>query len=676
MGMRPHRSLLSQLLIVFSVFAVLVAIAAIFGYVGVARQTSAAKELTGRDYVLQQAAGRMQEGFTTSQIAISSFAMSGNNVFLAPLPAARAKFTRELRKLQTHSPARLRGWVAEQTRAGAQLFAVAGRITRLPAGSPAARGLATGTALIARDFYRSNSSFQEYLAAEVRRVTEQSKNSLTAGLFWGGIALGVAVVLVLAASLSTLRTVTWPLQRLTATVRRLTSGDYAARAVVTGSAEVREVAQAVNLQADGSDRLRMQEAESNRLRAMARAAGIRIREHLAADDVLGEARAVLEENVDADSVHLHVVTDGQVSRPIGHEDDQTVAASLGFALTQADIQRLQDLFRRQSSELVQDLRGPDAEQVQPRIVAAMLEAGIVSYLVTPFGVGDEMLGFVAAERLGPSRRPWHAAEVDAVESIAADLGRGLHHARLYEAENRLVKDLQSLDEAKSDFFATVSHELRAPLTSIEGYVEMLRDGEAGPVNAEQDGMLQAVDRSAVRLRNLIEDVFMLAKLESGAFRTLRRPVNLAEVIAGAVEVLRPSVASKGLSLATDIPKMGLIVEGDAGQLDRAIMNLLSNAVKFTPEQGHVQLTASAEGGSAVVRISDSGIGIPEQERGELFSRFYRASNARAQAIPGTGLGLPIVRTIVANHNGEVQLQSQQDAGTVVTVRLPLLAALG
>lgn len=90
----------------------------------------------------------------------------------------------------------------------------------------------------------------------------------------------------------------------------------------------------------------------------------------------------------------------------------------------------------------------------------------------------------------------------------------------------------------------------------------------------------------------------------------------------------------------------------------------------------MQLTASAEGGSAVVRISDSGIGIPEQEQGELFSRFYRASNARAQAIPGTGLGLPIVRTIVANHNGEVQLQSQQDAGTVVTVRLPLLAARG
>ena len=478
--MKRHGSLLSQLLIVFSVFAVLVAIAAVFGYVGVARQTSAAKQLTGRDYVLQQAAGRMQEGFTTSQISISSFAVSGNDVFLRPLPAARARFATRLAILRAHAPPRLHTWVDEQARAGAQLFAVAGKITRLPPGSPAARGLATGTALIARDFYRSNSAFQQYLTAEIRRVTEQSKNSLTTGLVWGGVALAVAVLLVLAASLSTLRTITWPLQRLTATVRRLTSGEYAARAAVAGSAEVREVAQAVNLQADQSGQLRAQEAESSRLRAMTRAAGIRIREHLAADEVMREARAVLAENVDADTVYLHLVSDGQVSPPMGHENEPAIADTFGHTPPPGFAGWLQGLFRHQASELIQDVRGADGERLPPMIRAAMLEAGIVSHLLTPFGTGEETLGFIAAARFGPGRRPWNPAEVDAVESIAADLGRGLHHARLYEAENRLVKDLKSLDQAKSDFFATVSHELRAPLTSIEGYVEMLRDGEAGP----------------------------------------------------------------------------------------------------------------------------------------------------------------------------------------------------
>ena len=278
--MKRRGSLLSQLLVTFCVFAVLVVIAAAFGYAGVARQTSAAKELTGDDYVLQQAAGRMQEGFTASQIAISSYALSGRAFFLRPLPAARAKFASQLATLRANAPARLRGSLAAQARAGAELFAVAGKITRLPPGSARASGLATGTALIARDFYESNTALQEYLAAQVKGVTAESKNSLTTGLAWGGAALAVAVLLVLVASLSTLHTVTWPLQRLTATVRRLTAGDDGARAAVTGSAEVREVAQAINLQADERDRLRAQEAESNLLRAMTRQAGLRIREHL------------------------------------------------------------------------------------------------------------------------------------------------------------------------------------------------------------------------------------------------------------------------------------------------------------------------------------------------------------------------------------------------------------
>ena len=112
-----------------------------------------------------------------------------------------------------------------------------------------------------------------------------------------------------------------------------------------------------------------------------------------------------------------------------------------------------------------------------------------------------------------------------MESIAADLGRGLNHARLYEAENRLVEHLKALDSAKSDFL-TISHELRAPLSSIEGYIELLSEEEAGPVTPQQRQMLQTVDRSASRLRTLTDDVFRLAELESGAYATVTRPVNM------------------------------------------------------------------------------------------------------------------------------------------------------
>ena len=480
----------------------------------------------------------------------------------------------------------------------------------------------------------------------------------------------------LAASLSTLRTVTWPLQRLSATVRRLTAGDDAARAAVIGSAEVREVAQAINLQADESSRLRAQEAENNRLRAMTRQAGLRIREHLVADDVVSEAWAVLDQTVDADVMYLRLLEDGRPGAPVGRPPPWLQPSDvIGQQLKSEEVTELHQLFRAQASKVTQDVDGADGGNIPPRIRDTLRRAGVVSQLLTPFGVGSDLLGIVIAQRLRAGH-PWTTAEVDAVESIAADLGRGLHHARLYEKENRLVEDLRSLDRAKSDFFATVSHELRAPLTSIEGYVEMLRDEEAGPVTPDQKDMLQAVDRSAIRLRNLIDDVFMLAKLESGAFSTVRRPVNLAEVIAGAAEAVRPSLASKGIGLTVDFPEPDLMVDGDASELDRVLVNLLSNAVKFTPERGRVEVTAAAENSCAVIRVKDTGIGIPEQEQGKLFSRFFRASNARQNAIPGTGLGLTIVRTIVDNHGGEISLTSEPGAGTVATVRLPLLTTPG
>ena len=117
---------------------------------------------------------------------------------------------------------------------------------------------------------------------------------------------------------------------------------------------------------------------------------------------------------------------------------------------------------------------------------------------------------------------------------------------------------------------------------------------------------------------------------------------------------------------------GLTVNGDAGQLDQVLMNLLSNAVKFTPAGGHIQVTATAEAATAVVTVRDTGIGIPEADQKELFTQFFRASNATGRSIPGTGLGLTIVNAIVTHHSGGIDLQSREGTGTTVPVRLPLL----
>jgi signal transduction histidine kinase len=497
---------------------------------------------------------------------------------------------------------------------------------------------------------------------------------LRVGLAWGAGALGIALLLVLVASASTLWTITRPLHALTATVRRLTAGDRTARAAVTGSAEVREVAQSINAQADEADRLRETQAEYNRLRTVAREVGLRIREHLAADDVLSEAQDAVQKNLKADIVYLRLVEDGRLAGRVGQDFAETVAADDAVQRVHpATLARLHDLFRAQASLVIRDVHGAEGEQLAALYSPELLEiarlAGVHSLLITPFGVGSDLLGTIVAQRIHVSHA-WTPAEVDAVESIAADLGRGLNHARLYEAENRLVTDLKALDAAKSDFFATVSHELRSPLTTIEGYLEMLVDEDGDPVTQRQRTMLDTIARSATRLHNLVDDVFTLAKLESSAFAVEMRPLRVADVVTDAVAAVRPSVAAAKLRLTCPPAATDLVVSGNPGQLERVLINLLSNAVKFTPEHGEIEVAAAGEDDSAVIWVRDTGIGIPDYDQKELFTRFYRASNAVARRIPGTGLGLTIVRTIVTGHGGELSLESREGEGTTVTVRLP------
>jgi signal transduction histidine kinase len=477
-------------------------------------------------------------------------------------------------------------------------------------------------------------------AAGYLALPPSGRPGLAAALAWSAAAAGAAVLALLATSLTTLR--------------------------------------GIAAQAGESERLRAQEAESNRLRALAREAGLRIREHLAAEDVLREAQLALEQSVDADILSVRLMHEGKLGPRVGDGRGRALLTDDAVLKVPPQVlKQLQRMFEAQTSGVMQNLRGKGAavlkQNLTPPVYEALLQAGVVSMLITPFGVGAEVLGIIVAQRLRFNHR-WTPAEIDAVESIAADLGRGLRQARLYEAENRLVAELKALDEAKSDFFATVSHELRAPLTAIEGYTELLAEGEGGPVTAQQAAMLAAVDRSTARLRSLIDDVFTLAKLESGAQITLLRPVRVADIVAAAAESVRPSAAAAKVALAAPEPPAGLTVDADAGQLERALINLLSNAVKFTPAGGCVTVTAGVSGPTAVVAVADTGIGIPEGEQKELFTRFFRASNAREAAIPGTGLGLAIVRTIMAGHGGEVDVRSREGSGTTVTLRLPCYMA--
>jgi signal transduction histidine kinase len=421
-------------------------------------------------------------------------------------------------------------------------------------------------------------------------------------------------------------------------------------------------------------------AEAVRLLGVARELGNRIRDHLQVEDVVREAVAAIQDHLNAGAVWVLLVNEeNKLSRPVAGQYAPLLPETYGESIPPDTLEMLRELYRRGETIVVNDIRGPEADWFPPAVREPLVAAGIISELLIPFGVADTMLGFMTVART--EYRPWTPAEVHTAELVTADIGRAVHHARLYERERRLVAELSDVNRAKSDFLASVSHELRTPLTSIVGYLEILRDGEAGPLLPAQEKMLASIDRNAVRLRKLVEDVLTMSKIEARSFKAVLRPVRLADLVLEAADSVRPDAEAKGVTLTADCPDGDLVVSGDADQLDRVLANLLSNAVKFTPGGGQVWAGAAAVPAVppfrqpvAEVTIRDNGIGIPEMDQKHIFEQFFRASNAVEHAIQGTGIGLTIVRSIIANHHGTMDLRSREGEGTTVVIRLPLRKA--
>src|ERR1022692_1161264 len=235
------------------------------------------------------------------------------------------------------------------------------------------------------------------------------------GLIWAAAGLAVAVLVAVASSLSTVYVITRPLRSLEATVRRLAQGDHAARAAVGGAAAVRAVAQSVNELADESDHLRAGQDESNRLRAKAREAGLRIREHLVADDVLSEAYLALKANLDAEIVSLRLIQDGELGPRVGDERDRALPTDQPVSrVTTWAYERLQELFRIQRSAIINDMRSKRGEPqfrhaLGSEVFETLRRSGVIGMLMTPFGVGADMLGVIIAQRLHGGHR-WRPAE--------------------------------------------------------------------------------------------------------------------------------------------------------------------------------------------------------------------------------------------------------------------------
>jgi len=240
-----------------------------------------------------------------------------------------------------------------------------------------------------------------------------------------------------------------------------------------------------------------------------------------------------------------------------------------------------------------------------------------------------------------------------------------------EAQRRLAEQnerLRKLDEARNQFLAIVSHELRTPLTSIVSFSELIK-GEAEGLTPEGVKFLDIIERNADRLHRLVGDLLMLDRLEAGALPLDLAPVSVADLAAEAVRSAAPGAAKQGIAIEVSTGE-GPLVAADHRRLMQVLDNLIANAVKFSHRNRRVLVTAGYDGGQWRIDVTDTGIGIPPEEAGQLFSRFVRASNARTAGLPGTGLGLSVVKVLTEMHGGHVEVDSTLGGGSTFSVWLP------
>jgi signal transduction histidine kinase len=230
--------------------------------------------------------------------------------------------------------------------------------------------------------------------------------------------------------------------------------------------------------------------------------------------------------------------------------------------------------------------------------------------------------------------------------------------------------LKELDEAKDEFISMASHQLRTPLTTIKGYLSMVLEGDAGPVKPKQKEMIDQSFQSASRMVYLIADLLNVSRLQSGKFVIINKPCNLANLVEGEVKQLAEQASQRKIKLAYDKPASFPVLDLDEDKIRQVVMNLLDNALYYTPAGGTVTARLDATPEVANFSVTDTGVGVPKQLQHHLFSKFYRADNARKMRPDGTGLGLYMAKKVITAQGGAVIFSSEEGKGSTFGFSIP------
>jgi signal transduction histidine kinase len=306
---------------------------------------------------------------------------------------------------------------------------------------------------------------------------------------------------------------------------------------------------------------------------------------------------------------------------------------------------------------------------------------IMSLLIIPLVAKDRVFGDVVIPTMSICRE-YEQGEIEFCQSIAdvtaTALANAIHTENLdYSVNVRsmelqqanfklegLVKELEYLNELKSDFIATLSHELRTPITAVKGTVDILRKEVLGKLNDSQLDLLETAGKSIERLLNQVNELLDFAKMENGKFELSYSEFDFEELIREATHIVDSLINKKKLELAVEIHAGGdKTMRADRERILQILLNLLSNSIKFTPQRGKITIKAYMEDNGMTIEVGDSGIGIPIEKQKNIFTKFYQVNNQ----INGTGLGLAISKQLIEMHGGKISFESSEGEGSVFKI---------
>lgn len=307
--------------------------------------------------------------------------------------------------------------------------------------------------------------------------------------------------------------------------------------------------------------------------------------------------------------------------------------------------------------------------IQPSEAPKLSKAlNLETLFLCPLLVRNRALGCVV---IGTSQAEHEMSEYsrNLVDRLAGVIAIALDSSLLYQELQSANEHLKELDKAKDEFISMASHQLRTPLTTIKGYVSMVEEGDTGAINEQQKKFLASAMTGATRMAKMITELLNVSRMSTGKFKIDPKPVDLAKIVQDEVSQLQLHAASRNLKLEFKKPARPITCELDEDKTRQVIMNFIDNGIFYT-KQGSVTVTLEQDPNKVTFKVIDTGIGVPEAVKDKMFTKFFRADNAKVARPDGTGLGLYLAKRVIEDQGGQIICESQEGKGSTFGFELP------